>query len=291
MTVRSRIEQHLGKLSNAERQIARLVIEKYPMSALGDIKGIAKLASVSPPTITRFVRRLGYDRFVDFQRAIRLEVQDSEVSPLALLKRHRAQPAPARTRDADLYADMSASLGKLNVPALRDALDKAASMLGDNRRRISLLGGRWSSVAAQYFAFQLSSLRGEVHTLLPQASGLAADRIADFGKKDVLVVYDFRRYQSGTFGFAKSSAKRGARIVLFTDPGLSPICDVADVIIPVPVATTSPLDTLVPAIAATDALLARLVSHYGESAAKRMVMLEQLRSSANGDSELGEVPK
>jgi hypothetical protein len=89
MTVRSRIEQHLAKLSNAERQIARLVIEKYPMSALGDIKDIAKLASVSPPTITRFVRRLGFERFVDFQRAIRLEVQDTEASPLALLKRHK----------------------------------------------------------------------------------------------------------------------------------------------------------------------------------------------------------
>src|SRR5436305_977934 len=98
MTVRSRIEQHLAKLSNAERQIARLVIEKYPMSALGDIKDIASLASVSPPTITRFVRRLGYERFVDFQRAIRLEVQDRETSPLALLKRHRALPAQPRTR-------------------------------------------------------------------------------------------------------------------------------------------------------------------------------------------------
>ena len=33
-----------------ERLIARLVIEKYPMSALGDIMDIAKLTSVSPPT-------------------------------------------------------------------------------------------------------------------------------------------------------------------------------------------------------------------------------------------------
>ena len=288
MTVRNRIEQHLAKLSNAERQIARLVIEKYPMSALGDIKDIASLASVSPPTITRFVRRLGFERFVDFQRAIRLEVQDRESSPLALLKRHRSQPAQLRTRDADLYADMAKSLAQLNATSVRDALDKAAALLGDSKRRISLLGGRWSSVAAQYFSFQLSSLRGEVHTLLPQASGLMADRIADFGKKDVLVVYDFRRYQPAIFGFAEASAKRGARLVLFTDPDLSPICDVADVIIPVPVATTSPLDTLVPAIAATDALLARLVTHFGESAGKRMIMLEQLRKAASGEAEQGE---
>ena len=284
MTVRSRIEQHLAELSNSERQVARLVIEKYPMSALGDIKDIARLASVSPSTITRFVRRLGFDRFVDFQRAIRLEVQDREASPLALLQRHRAQGPTKLTRDAALFADMAGSLNLLNAPPVRSALDKAAIMLADKRRRVSLLGGRWSSVAAQYFAFQLNSLRGEVHTIVPQASGLAADRIADFGKKDVLVIYDFRRYQADTLGFAEASAKRGARIVLFTDPGLSPICSVANIIIPVAVATTSPLDTLVPAIAATDALLARLVGQLGETAGKRMVMLEQLRSAASGQA-------
>jgi DNA-binding MurR/RpiR family transcriptional regulator len=287
MTLRSRIEQHLAKFSNAERQIARLVIENYPLGALGDIKDIASLASVSPPTITRFVRRLGYARFVDFQRAIRLEVQDREASPLALLKQHRAKPT---TRDAELFADIAKSLAQLNGASVQDALDTAAALLSDGKRRISLLGGRWSSVAAQYLAFQLTSLRGDVHVLLPQASGLVADRIADFGKKDVLVVYDFRRYQPATCGFAKASAERGARIILFTDDGLSPICDLADVMIPVTVATTSPLDTLVPAIAATDALLARLVSHFGASAAKRMVMLEQLRRASSGEADQEEEP-
>ena len=255
------------------------------MNALGDIKDIANLASVSPPTITRFVRRLGFDRFVHFQRAIRLEVQDREASPLALLKRHRAKAPHSRTRDAELYADMAKSVVQLGGDSVQGALNRAAILLGDSKRRISLLGGRWSSVAAQYLAFQLISLRGDVQVLLPQASGNVADRIADFGKKDVLVVYDFRRYQPATCGFAEASAKRGARIVLFTDPGLSPICNVADVIIPVAVATTSQLDTMVPAIAATDALLARLVGHFGESAGRRMTILEELSRMANGETE------
>jgi DNA-binding MurR/RpiR family transcriptional regulator len=66
-------------------------------------------------------------------------------------------------------------------------------------------------------------LRGEVHVISPQASGVAADRIADFGKKDVLVVYDFRRYQADTLGFAAASAKRGARCAVYRS-WLSPIC-------------------------------------------------------------------
>lgn len=284
MTVRARIEEHLSRLSGSERQIARLVIEKYPVSALGGIEDLARQSGVSPPTVTRFVRRLGFDRFVDFQRAIRLEVQDGEVSPLALLQRHQALDAADGTPDARLIGDLAASLGKLQSPAILEALDAAAALLADERRRISFLGGRWSSIAAQYFAFQLTSLRGEVHTVLPQASGVVEDRIADFGKRDVLVVYDFRRYQPETIAFAETSARRGVRVVLFTDPELSPICDVADVVIPVPVATTSPLDTLVPAIAATDALLSRLVSRIGARAEKRMKMLEQLRRTAREPS-------
>jgi DNA-binding MurR/RpiR family transcriptional regulator len=69
--------------------------------------------------------------------------------------------------------------------------------------------------------------------------------------------------------------------VLVTDPDLSPICEVADVTIQVAVATTSPLDTLAPAIAASDALLARLVDLLGPQATRRMAMLETLRRAAS----------
>jgi len=242
------------------------------------------MASVSPPTITRFVRRRGFERFAGFHRAIRLEVQDREVSALALLQRHRETPKPGRKGDAAVFADMVASLGKLQSPTVCDALDKAAFLFADKNRRISIIGGRWSSVATQYLALRLVSLCCEVRTLLPMASGLAADRLADLGRKDVLVVHDFRRYQPDTMGFAATAAKRKVRIVLFTDPGLSPICDVADVIIPVEVATTSPLGTLVPALAATNALLARLIAQVGYTAGKPMKMLEELRHAARGPS-------
>ena len=91
MTVRSLIEQKLAQLSSSEKRIARLITERYPVSALGGIEDIAQQTQVSAPTVTRFVRRLGFDRFDDFQRAIRLEVQDAEVSPLALLTKHQAR--------------------------------------------------------------------------------------------------------------------------------------------------------------------------------------------------------
>lgn len=281
MTVRSLIEQHLPDFSASDTRVARLILERYPISALGGIEDLARHSEVSAPTVTRFVKRLGFKKFTDFQRAIRLEVQDTEVSPLALFKKHKSKSSSISNSDRLMVEQLSTSLQKLLEPSVQRSLARAAEIISDEKARIYMLGGRWSSVVAQYAAFQLTSLRGEVHVLAPQASGLHEDRLADFVKKDVLVVYDFRRYQKETIAFAQVAKERGVRIVLFTDLDLSPIADAADVVVPVTVETTSPTDTMTIAIAATDAVLSRLVKKLGSHATARMSMLEALRRKAS----------
>ncbi len=280
MTVRDLIAHRLPTLSPSEKRIARVVTERYPVSALGQIEDLARQAQVSAPTVTRFARRLGFDRYADFQRAIRAEVQDSEVSPLALLAKFQAAARPGADRDAALVADIAASVQAMLAAPVQAALDRAADLLADTRAPVHLLGGRFTSVAAQYLAFQLSSLRGQVQALLPPPSGMLEDRIADFGRRDLLVVFDVRRYAPDIAGLSTAARKQGARIVLFTDPELSPVCDLADVTLPVPVATTTPMDTLAPLIATADALLARLVERLDAVAATRMRHLERLRQAA-----------
>lgn len=281
MIVRSLIEQHLPDFSASDTRVARLILERYPISALGGIEDLARQSDVSAPTVTRFVKRLGFRKFTDFQRAIRLEVQDAEVSPLALLQKHQSRTTKTSHGDRAMMDHLASAMQKLLDASTQKSLDKAAGIIADNKARIYLLGGRWSSVLAQYAAFQLATLRGEVHVLVPQASGVREDRIADFTRKDILLAYDFRRYQPETIAFCQTAKQMGLRIVLFTDLELSPIAEVADVVIPVTVDTTTPMDTLAIAIAATDALLTRLVKMLGAQASKRMAMLETLRRKAS----------
>lgn len=281
MTVRSLIEQHLPDFSASDTRVARLILERYPISALGGIEDLARQSEVSAPTVTRFVKRLGFRKFTDFQRAIRLEVQDTEVSPLALLQKHQQKPAKTFQTDRGMMDHLAVAMQKLLDTSTQRSLDKAAGLISDNKARIYLMGGRWSSIIAQYAAYQLITLRGEVHVLSLQASGVREDRIADFTRKDVLLAYDFRRYQPETIAFCQTAKECGVRIVLFTDLELSPIAEVADVVIPVTVETTTPMDTLAVAIAATDALLTRLVKTLGAQASTRMAMLETLRRKAS----------
>ncbi len=281
MIVRTLIDQKFSQLSASERRIAKVITERYPISALGGIEDIAQRAEVSPPTVTRFAKRLGFDRFNDFQRAIRSEVQDSESSPLALFDRYHQTGA-----EGGLLADLAASVSRLEGEPAASAINRSVEIIAANRGRIYCLGGRWSSVAAQYLAFQLATMRGEVHALMPQASGLWVDRLCDIKRRDLLVMYDFRRYQEEMFAVAEIVRARGAKIVLITDVDLSPVCEIADVTLPVAVATTSPLDTLAPAIAATDAILGALVDIYEASSASRMRMLEGVRRKTGAGSNL-----
>lgn len=281
MTVRKLIDAKFNSLSASERRIAKVITERYPISALGGIEDIAKRADVSPPTVTRFAKRLGFERFNGFQRAIRSEVQDSESSPLALFDRYRQDGS-----EEGILTDLAGSVARLEEDPAASAIKQTIELVSATRGRIYCIGGRWSSVAAQYLAFQLATMRGEVHALTPQASGLWVDRLCDVKRSDLLLMYDFRRYQDEMFAVAEIARGRGARIVLITDIDLSPVCEIADITLPVAVATTSPLDTLAPAIAATDAVLAGLVDVYQEHSAKRMRALEDIRRKTGSGANL-----
>ncbi len=113
----------------------------------------------------------------------------------------------------------------------------------------------------------------DVGVLSPQTF----DTLADLGRRDVLVVFDYRRYQLDVMAYASQAAALDVRILLFTDQWLSPISDLAEVTIVSPLEVASPYDTLAPAIAQMEALTAHIVSTLGDDARARIERIEKVR--------------
>jgi DNA-binding MurR/RpiR family transcriptional regulator len=103
------------------------------------------------------------------------------------------------------------------------------------------------------------------------------DIIADMGKRDALVVFDYRRYQLDVVAFAKQAAARGVKIVLFTDPWLSPVSEYSEATIVSPQEVTSPYDTLGPSIVQMEALVTHILSTISEATHDRIEALEDVR--------------
>ncbi|MFC9239995.1 MurR/RpiR family transcriptional regulator [Streptomyces decoyicus] len=267
-TVADRLRRAQDTLSPAERKIARALLGHYPVAGLESTSGLAARAGVSAPTVVRFVVRLGFGGYREFQQSLRDEVQERRASPLTLA------PMIADASRTSELAEAAAEVGRTAVTQTFEALsekdfDQAIALLSDQAHRITSFGGRFSHTLAQYFGLHLRLLRPgtTVHTqLLGGDSGF----LVDVGHQDVCVVFDLRRYQRDTVELARYAHGRGAKIVLITDPWLSPVAEFADVVLSARVEAPSPFDSIVAPTALAEALIAALYARLGTAAARRV---------------------
>ena len=84
------------------------------------------------------------------------------------------------------------------------------------------------------------------------------------------MLFDYRRYELDTFEFARLARERGARLVLLTDPWLSPIADLADAVLPAQVDGPSPFESLTPTVALVETLATDVAHRLGAAGDARL---------------------
>ena len=105
------------------------------------------------------------------------------------------------------------------------------------------------------------------------------DQLIDMGKKDVLVVFDIRRYQQSLIRFAEKAQARGVEIVLITDQWLSPIARFARHVIAGRTAVPSPWDLSATLFLVAETLIAEVTRKLEKSSADRIRDMEKLRDN------------
>lgn len=262
------LRQRMHEFSPAERKVARVLLTSSPTVGLETVARLASRAGVSGPTVIRFVTRLGFDSYVAFQNALRAELDARMSSPVRRYARQAMAEATDQLleRHRDFFMqDVQETFDSLSPRELKAAID----MLADTRGRVFLMGGRYSQVLAHQLYLHIQQLRPRTQ-LLNSDPGERVAACLDAGPRDVLVVFDYRRYQKDVIEFASTLSAAGARVILFTDRWLSPISDFADVVLPSIVESPSPFETLVPALAVVEALVAGMVVAMGGAARKRV---------------------
>jgi len=269
------LRNSLDSLSPSERKVARAILANYPIAGLETIAELAKRAKVSPPTVVRFISRLGLSGYPVFQKALVREVHEQLGSPLSQYDRADRHVA------SDKFLEYSASVYLSRVADTFAELPQsefyaAVEMLSDPRRRVWLIGGKFSQILASYLGAHLQLLRAGIHAV-PTEEIARLSVVADSGRSDVVIVFDYRRYDPETVRFAQRMADRGCDAILFTDRWLSPAADVASVVLPVYVEAPSPFDSFVPAIAVVESLVAAVTDRIGEPGRTRLEGIESMR--------------
>lgn len=262
--VSERIRQRLGALSPSERRVARALLSGPPTIGLESTARLADHAGVSSPTVSRFVAGLGFGSYAEFQQALREEISAQVMSPVEFYRQHRdaqASSDPLASSGTALGDIVASSVGGLDP----DEFGRAVALLAERRHRVVTVGGWFSYFVAAYLGGRLREIRSAVQVPPPTVSDRVS-ALVDLGRKDVVAVFDFRRYERDTHDFAQAAHERGASIVLFTDPWLSPVAEFADAILPAQVVGPSPFESLAPTVAVAETVVTAVAEALGEEA-------------------------
>lgn len=271
-----RAEALLPDLPAREARVAQALLADYPMAGLRTVAELASRAGVSTATVLRFVNRLGFAVYADFQAALRRHLEEALQSPLA-----RLATTAARGLEGSSFFDAYAAAMIGQIETVRRTMPAgefraAVELLADPKREIHVLGGRYSSSVGRYLVDLLKALRGKVRYVDGQTQAWPQE-LLDFGRGTVLVALDVRRYQDDVVTFARLAAERGSTVVLLSDQWHSPAARHAAHLLAFPVASPSVFDSLVVGLVVVEALVGAVAARLGPSSRTRIELLERLR--------------
>lgn len=237
-------------MSKQQKVVANFVLDGGMQTTFLTAKQIAATVGVSPATVVRFIRFLGYASFNNFSDELK-QMMISNYTPMKKLR----ESVGGENNDAGMLA-LTSRYEAENIEHLVNlhqdlSFDKAVDLLL-SARRIFLVGARSAYAVVYYAGFLLRDLVDNVR-FFPSGSEMAYEELESLSPKDVLISVCFPRYAKRTVELTAFAASKEARIVAITDGAASPIRSFAQVELCAP--NVAPFYSYVAAMTVMDALV------------------------------------
>lgn len=209
----SRVRALLPELHPAERRLGDFVCDFPGELASFSASELAELAHVSKATVTRFVKRLGYENYEEARRHARAERSTGSRFFLASstdVSNEQSIDAHIRQGGANLEATLS-SITEKQLSALVAALLAA--------RKVWVIGYRSSHSFAAYLQWQLTQVIEQI-VALPGAGHTMGEHIVSMVEDDVVIIFGLRRRVSTMDALIEQIIKTGAKVLYITDEGV-----------------------------------------------------------------------
>ncbi len=253
------LSEVLPELSPQVQRAAQYVLDNPTEIAVTSMRGLADAADVTPNTLMRMAKVLGFDGYDDFREPFRQQVADSTLS---FPDRARfLQSINQGGQHGNLLADMAAA-SLANVEALFAGLDmdelKAAADLIAGARVTNVLGVGTAQPLADNFAYVAGMALDGIRSI--PGTGLSIDHAARFQPDDVLLAMTFSPYRIEIVKAVAMAVDRGVPVISISDSLGAPIMRGATHGFVVPNDSPLPFSSNVASTALLEALLAFVVA-------------------------------
>lgn len=221
--VLERLSSEWESLTPEAQKAARYVLENPNEVGVSTVREIARAAQVSPNTVVRMARQVGFEGYEDFRAPFREAIRQGSAS---FPDRARwLQEIRARGEMGGLLADMVASaLRNIEETFARvdeEALRRAAEAIW-NARAVYTLGVGVNNANARNFTYLASTGMVQFHAI-PRAGSVPADDLAWADARDVLVAITVHPYRTEVVETVKLARDQGLTVIALSDSPASPI--------------------------------------------------------------------
>ena len=214
-TTEDLIHKAYSSLSERELLVADLILQSPKDICMYSASELANMAGVSNSTITRFVQRIGFTNYEEMRRKVR---ESSHIgSPLTLdTQVISVQLDPGKDRLNHFVGQENEILRTTFAELSSEKIDEITTAL-TNARNLGFMGFRNSYYFAAYARWQFIQFR-EKTRMIPGPGETVAERIADLGKGDLVLVVGVRRVVGILERYLEAISNTGADVLLITDP-------------------------------------------------------------------------
>jgi DNA-binding MurR/RpiR family transcriptional regulator len=264
------ITSALPSMTKLESRIASYILARPQMLLVDTSAEIARTLGVSPMTVTRFYRKLGFDGALAARAAARRTAFGPETRRID----QRFASAAALRQSTDQRADVELGHAALDAAfALRESPDwQAVVDLTAHADSVHAIGFQTMHYLADGLCRRLSYLRDRVH-ILDGIDGVYAGLLPSPGERITLIMIDTFRYGAHGPLLARLARERGVDVVVFADE----FCEWARAITPhvlrYPAETRFVLSLPVGISTGLTLLLQDVAANLGDSARQRIEKL------------------
>lgn len=267
------IENAMDQLTGSEQVIANFLLTNRQAIPFETANSLAAKLAISPATVGRFCRRLGYDNFRELKAAFKFDVA---VAPWPIGKGldstlQAGAGSPALQRDLDLTVAGIVEVYRLaetaEWQAIVDRIVKSSALY--------VVGFQTERGLAHHFAHLLQYVRAGVHAV-DLAAGNFAEVLLDGGRKDCVVIVETRRYSRQAQVLARHCHERGMPLVFITDKYCHWAREFTPFVLALPTESGIFWGTTVPIHAALALLINSVVLALGSSVERRLAEVSTL---------------
>jgi len=275
----STLQEEKARLSPSETRIADILLNDFEFAVNASIIELAEKADVSPPTVTRFCRRVGCDSFSDFK---------VQLARTAYVGMRYLRPEPKSRDPADVAQDIITkaqnALFLLHRSLDMAALEQAADKLSKAEMIYAFGSGGNSSMIASELQNRL--FRFGLHVTASSDHGMQLMMAAAAKPTHVIIGSSFSGRNAELVRAFSLARETGVTTIALTQAD-SPVAQAADIVVQIDLAEGNnifrPTSTRIAYLAAVDILASLVAYNIPQAAVTLRRIKQQLVAHRDGD--------